>query len=140
MEPVEIVLIDDSKTDAMLIQRFAKMAKITNPIRHFESGEEGLAYLESDSQLPGLVLLDINMPGMNGYDVLRAIKGHDDPNIKALPVVFLTTGDNPREVVRAYRDHVNSYAVKPTDMDGFHQLLQGLSQYWFQLVKIPGEG
>jgi CheY-like chemotaxis protein len=134
---LEILLVDDSDSDAKLIRLFAKKAKVVNPIRRVASGEAGLAYLESAEPLPGLVLLDINMPGMNGYDVLKAIRAHQNPAVAALPVVFLTSSDSPEEVAQAYREHVNSYVVKPVDMVGFQKILQGLSQYWFEIVEVP---
>ena len=136
---LEILLIDDSESDAKLIRRTAQRANVLNPIVHCPTGEEGLVHLETAADLPGLVLLDINMPGMNGYDVLRAIRGSDRTDIAALPVVFLTTSESPDEVVAAYRDSVNSYVVKPVDMAGFQKIMAGLSQYWFEIVALPHE-
>lgn len=136
---LSILLVDDSYSDAKLITRFAKMANVTNPIDHVESGALALEYLESDKQLPGLVLLDINMPLMNGHEVLQAIRKHSDPDIARLPVVFLTTSNNPDEVRAAYTEHANSYVVKPVDAEGFQKILTSLADYWFQIVRIPGD-
>lgn len=134
---LSILLVDDSFSDAKLIKRFATMAKVSNPIEHVESGALALEYLESDKALPGLILLDINMPMMNGHEVLQAIRAHSDPYIARLPVVFLTTSNNPDEVRAAYSEHANSYVVKPVDAAGFQKILTSLADYWFQIVRIP---
>ncbi|MCB0918227.1 MAG: response regulator [Actinobacteria bacterium] len=133
---LNILLVDDSVTDAKLIKRFAQLAQIANPIVHVESGPQALSYLETEP-LPGLVLLDINMPVMNGHEVLQAIRGSENPSIARLPVVFLTTSDDPEEVARAYSEAVNSYVVKPVDAAGFQTILRSLTDYWFQIVRIP---
>ena len=137
---LSILLADDSHSDAKLFSRFAKMANVANPIDHVESGALALEYLQSDKPLPGLILLDINMPLMNGHEVLQAIRGHDDPEISRLPVVFLTTSNNPDEVRAAYSEHANSYVVKPVDALGFQKILGSLADYWFETVRIPGSG
>lgn len=134
-----ILLVDDSAADAKLVMHFAKRAKVANPIDHVSSGAAALAYLESDRPTPGLVLLDINMPVMNGHEVLIAIRNHRRPEIARLPVVFLTTSDNPDEVRQSYSETVNSYVVKPVDAAGFQRILSSLADYWFEIVQIPAE-
>jgi len=136
---LSILLVDDSHSDAKLITRFAALAKVVNPIHHAESGAAALAYLASDEPLPGLILLDINMPLMNGHEVLRAIREHSDPEVARLPIVFLTSSNNPDEIRAAYSEHVNSYVVKPVDALGFQRILTSLTDYWFQIVRIPGD-
>lgn len=132
-----ILLIDDSASDAKLVRQFAKLAKVANPIQHEESGPAALKYLEQAEVKPGLILLDINMPIMNGHEVLTRIRQHDDPDIATLPVVILTTSDSPDEVRAAYSEHANSYVVKPVDLSGFHKIMTSLAEYWFEIVKIP---
>ncbi len=134
-----ILLVDDTPADAKLVRRFAALAGIMNPIDHMTSGPAALEHLLGTDSLPGLVLLDINMPLMNGHEVLAAIRRHDREDIARLPVVFLTTSRNPDEVRTAYGNHANSYIVKPMDAAGFRQVLRSLADYWFQTVSLPVE-
>lgn len=139
-EAVTILLIDDSRSDAKLVIQFAKRARIANPIVHCESGPAALELLENlgaDKQLPGLILLDLNMPVMNGHEVLTRIREHSNVAIASLPVIILTTSDNPDEVKAAYSEHANSYVVKPVDIAGFSRIMKTLAEYWFEIVKIP---
>lgn len=134
-----ILLIDDTPADAKLVRRFAALAGVANPIDHLTSGPAALEHLLATDTLPGLVLLDINMPLMNGHEVLAAIRHHAREDIARLPVVFLTTSRNPDEVRSAYGSHANSYIVKPMDAAGFRQVLRSLADYWFHTVSLPVE-
>ena len=136
-EVVKILLVDDSRSDAKLVMQFAKRAQIANPITHVESGPAALSYLESAEALPGLILLDLNMPVMNGHEVLMRIRCHSNPGIASVPVVILTTSDNPDEVRAAYSENANSYIVKPIDIAGFSRIMKSLAEYWFEIVKNP---
>lgn len=134
---LNILLVDDSNADAKLIRQFAKLARVANPIVHVTSGQAALDYLNDAEELPGLVLLDINMPVMNGHEVLTAIRQHPQAHIARLPVVFLTTSNNPDEIRQAYSESVNSYVVKPVDANGFQRILESLADYWFEIVRLP---
>jgi CheY-like chemotaxis protein len=140
VDVLEILLVDDSATDAKLVRHFAMMARVQNPIHHIDSGEKALAYLETARPLPGLILLDLNMPVMDGHEVLQAIRDHSDPAIARLPVVILTTSDHPGEIAKAYDGRANSYLVKPQDAAGFQRMLEALSAYWFDVVRTAPDG
>lgn len=132
-----ILLVDDSYADAKLVKQFAKRAKVANPINHVPSGQAALDYLAEADPLPGFVLLDINMPVMNGHEVLTAIRTHSNPDIARIPVTFLTTSNNPDEIRQAYSEMANSYVVKPVDAAGFQRILGSLADYWFEIVQLP---
>ncbi len=134
---LEVVIVDDSTSDAKLIMMMAKRLKIANPFRHFESGQAALDFLSSDGALPGLILLDINMPLLNGHEVLKQIRSHPSEAVRRLPVVMLTTSDDPREISAAYSEHANSYVVKPLGLDQYQRIVEQLHEYWFQLVQMP---
>jgi two-component system response regulator len=107
-----ILLVDDSMADAKLIRYFAERVGVCQPIEHVTSGPEALKRLESSHPLPGLLLLDINMPGMNGHELLTVLRSHSHPNIARIPVVVLKTSNYPDEVRQAYSEGANSYVVK----------------------------
>lgn len=132
-----VLLVDDSAADAKLIHYLAERANITQPIEHVTNGQDALTRLEAPSQLPGLVLLDINMPGMNGHDVLTQIRTHHDPDIARVPIVVLTTSNSPDEVRQAYSEGANSYVVKPVDAQHFQGILTSVVEYWFHTAKLP---
>ncbi|NNE42904.1 MAG: response regulator, partial [Gemmatimonadetes bacterium] len=86
---------------------------------------------------PDLVLLDLNLPGKDGREVLREAKG--DPELRQIPIVVLTTSDAPPDIKEAYENYANSYMTKPVDFQQFHQLLRDLENYWFKVVRLPSE-
>jgi two-component system response regulator len=140
--PVEILLVEDNPADAELARIGLEDGKVNNDVHVVEDGEEALAFLRKegnfhDAPSPDLVLLDLNLPGLDGRDVLREIK--NDPELKAIPVVVLTTSDARPDVVEAYSNFANAYMTKPVDFQQFHDLMVGLKDYWFTLVKLPND-
>lgn len=132
-----VLLVEDSAADAKLIHYFAERANISQPIEHVTSGNDAMARLEASSPLPGLVLLDINMPTMNSHDLLTLIRNHHDPDIARVPIVVLTTSNNPDEVRQAYSEGANSYVVKPDDAQHFQGVLTSVVDYWFHTAELP---
>ena len=132
-----IMLVDDSPDDAMLAQEAVSIAELEVELHHVLSGQACLGELKDDARpRPDLVLLDLNMPGVNGFEVLKALR--DDPDLRPLPVVVLTSSDAPDDVATAYELGCRSYVSKPVDFDRFIHVLKRLHNYWFGTVVLPG--
>lgn len=136
----EILLVEDNPADAELARIGLRNGKVANDVHVVEDGEEALAFLRregryTDAPVPDLVLLDLNLPGMDGRETLRAIK--NDPDLKSIPVVVLSTSDAAPDVADAYSNHANAFMIKPVDFAQFHELMTGLKEYWFTLVRLP---
>ena len=138
--PVEILLVEDNEDDAIIIQEvFADMrwATLTHVVR---DGEEALDYLRRQRQyqvvrMPDIVLLDINMPKKNGFEVLEAMK--KDPRLQSLPVIMLTTSHREEDVVRSYEKGACSYIHKLVDLDQFKHLIKQFEHYWTGVSRVP---
>jgi len=140
IKPVEILLVEDNPADAELAQIGLKAGKILNDVTVVEDGESAIAFLRregdfADAPVPDLILLDLNLPGMDGPEVLEIVK--NDPALKMIPVVVLTTSDAVPDIERAYSNYANAYMTKPVDFSQFHDLMLGLEEYWFKLVRLP---
>jgi len=139
-EPVELLLVEDNEDDIVLIDEAFAEAKLMNVIFKVRDGDEALAYLRHEglyrhSRRPGLVLLDINMPKMNGFEVLQAMKA--DPILQSLPVVMLTTSEREDDIVRSYTDGACSYIRKPMTLKLFAQAVKDFELYWTMVSRVP---
>lgn len=139
---VEILLVEDNPVDADLLMLGAKRVHLSNPIRHVETGQAALDYVErrppyASVVLPGLVLLDLNLPGLDGRDVLRAIRAHENPDVRLLPVVVLTSSHEERDIVKSYDLGANAYVIKPVGLQGFAEIVKAIDGFWFSIVKLP---
>ena len=138
-----ILLVEDSAEDVEATVRALRKAGLANPIRHCADGDDALDYLKrrgtyaqaADAPRPGVVLLDLNLPGTDGRQVLAEMKS--DAALKRIPVIILTTSSDDRDIERCYDAGANSYVKKPVDLDGFMQAIQRLSDYWFEVVILP---
>ena len=135
-----LLIVEDSDDDYLFTERAFKKAKLANPLVRCESGERALDYLFhrgefEDVVAPALVLLDLNMPGMDGREVLKAMKADD--RLRRIPVVVLTTSDDPRDIEACYELGANSYVHKPVDMAGFVDAMARLKSYWFEINLLP---
>jgi two-component system response regulator len=137
-----ILLVEDSPEDFEATVRALRKAGLANPIVRCEDGDEALDYLhrrgrytEANASRPGIVLLDLNLPGTDGREVLGEIKG--DVSLRSIPVVILTTSTDERDVERCYASGANSYVKKPVDLDGFMRAIQRLKEFWFEIVIVP---
>jgi CheY-like chemotaxis protein len=131
-----ILLVDDNEMDVELTLRAFKHANLSNPIQVARDGEEALAWMprwEAGEPTPLVILLDINMPKMDGLEVLRQLKLH--PVLRVIPVVMLTTSDVSPDVKAAYLNGANSYIVKPVDFDKFAHVATQIELYWAVLNK-----
>lgn len=138
-----LLIVEDSPEDYETALRAFRQVGLTNPICHCADGDEALDFLyrrgnhadRTFSPQPGLVLLDLNLPGTDGRDVLAEIK--QDERLKAIPVVVLTTSSDERDIERCYRMGVNSYIRKPVDLPTYLQSIEELKSYWFDVVLLP---
>lgn len=136
MREILVFLIDDSVADATLIKMVAKQSKLANEIVHFEDGQSALDYMNDPANdQPDLILLDLNMPGMSGHDVLEKVRSTE--RLRRLPVVILTSSEDETDVARSYDEHVNAYVVKPIGVKGFQTIVDSIEQFWFTIVKLP---
>lgn len=142
-EPVEILLVDDDPLDVRLTVETMKKCKLHAHLNVVGDGTEALDFLRrrgryADAPLPALVLLDVNMPRKGGLEVLREIK--QDPSIRHIPVVVLTTSESEQDVFRAYDWHANCFITKPVDLAQFTKVVNGIADFWFTIVKLPTKG
>lgn len=135
-EPILVMLVEDNVDHAELVLRTLEDHHITNHVRHFMDGQSALDYLyrrgefseSTDATRPHIILLDLRLPRVDGMDVLKTIK--EDPELKRIPVVVLTTSEAEKDVAKAYHHHANSYLVKPVGFDDFKNLMDDLGFYW----------
>ena len=142
-EPMEILLVEDNEDDILLEQEALADAKLVNLLSVVRDGEEALAYLRRQGEyqharLPGLILLDINMPKKNGFEVLHEIKA--DPALVHIPVVMLTTSDREADIVKSYARGACSFITKPMDFDKFRDVIRQFALYWALISRVPGTG
>lgn len=125
----DILLIEDNDDHVELIRQTLEEKRVANSIVHFDNAEAALSYLNRrGADSASIVLLDLNLPGMSGHDLLKAIK--EDDRLKSIPVVILTTSSGENDRAAAYRHYVNSYLIKPIDADQFEKLVSDLGLYW----------
>jgi CheY-like chemotaxis protein len=142
--PITILICDDDEDDRMLTQQALEDAHISNALRFVEDGEQLLDYLYQRGQYagetgaaprPGLILLDLNMPKLDGREALQRIKG--DPTLVDIPIVILTTSGLDADVIRSYRLGVNSFITKPVTFSGLVEAMNVLGKYWLEIVELP---
>lgn len=139
-KPTEILLVEDNPADVRLIsEAFAATDRETS-LRTATDGYEALRSLKRQAAvesktLPDLALIDLNLPGKNGCDLLESIR--DDPNLRCLPVIILTSSDDDADIVRCYQATANAYLTKPTTHEEFVSLIDALEQFWCEQVRFP---
>lgn len=140
---VTIVIADDDSDDRMLIEDAFHESRLANPLVFVENGEELLNYLRGEGKFakaggnkrPGLILLDLNMPRMDGRTALAQIKA--DPQLRRIPVVVLTTSKAEEDVLRTYDLGVNSFITKPVSFEALVDVVKTLNHYWIEIVQLP---
>ena len=137
---VEILLVEDSLGDVRLIQEALQEAKLHNRMTVVGDGEEAMACLRKQGRYaraatPGLVLLDLNLPKKNGFEVLQEIK--EDEILKRIPVVILTTSQAEQDIVKSYDLYANAYITKPVDLDQFLAVVKAVEGFWLEIVRLP---
>ncbi len=140
---IPILVADDDEEDRMLIQDAMEESKLLNPLHFVADGQEAMDYLNhrgkfaylEKNPMPGLILLDLNMPKKDGREVLKEIKSN--PSLRSIPVVILTTSKAEEDILRTYDLGVNSYITKPVTFDALVDIIKNLGKYWFEIVSIP---
>lgn len=138
-----ILIVEDNDDDFFATARAFKKAELINPVQRCTNGDQALDYLFQRGEFsdpgkaprPGIVLLDLNLPGTDGRQVLRVVKA--DPDLKKIPVIVLTTSRARQDIERCYADGANSYIQKPLDMAGFIEAITRLREYWFEVALLP---
>lgn len=138
--PIDILMVEDNPYDVRLTQEAFKDAKVSNNLSVAPNGDEALKFLRREGDFsgaprPDLILLDLNLPGRSGREVLEEIKR--DPDLKRIPVVVLTTSGDEKDILRAYELHVNAYIKKPVDLDQFIKIVEAVEDFWLTVVKLP---
>ncbi len=138
--PVKILLVEDNPGDARLAREALKEAKVANELYWVDDGVRAVAFLRrqgeyQDMPRPDVVLLDLNLPRMDGREVLAEIK--DDPELKRIPVVVLTVSEAEEDILKSYDLHANCYITKPLDLDRFMEVVQQIEDFWLTIVKLP---
>ena len=139
-QPIEILLVDDNDDDVVLLTESLRESKFLNLMQVVHDGTEALAYLRregaySKARPPGLILLDINMPKMNGFELLQIIKA--DPRLRMIPVVMLTTSTREEDVARSYDGGACSFVAKPVDLDKLKEVVKQFALYWTLVSIVP---
>lgn len=140
--PVEILLVEDSPGDVRLTKEALKEGKVLNNLNVVGDGVEALAFLRKEGPYvhmarPDLILLDLNLPKKDGREVLEAIK--NDPDLKRIPVVILTTSNAEKDVLKSYDLHANCYVTKPVEFEQFITVVKSVEDFWLTIVKLPKE-
>ncbi len=138
--PAEVLLVEDDDNDVFITRKGFEEAKLSVNLHHVANGQECMAFLRkdgrySDAPTPDLILLDLNMPVMDGREVMAEIV--KDQQLRKLSVVILTTSNGARDILDMYNLRCSSYIVKPVDFTQFRRVIQQLSDYWFTVVVLP---
>ena len=137
---VEILMVEDSPTDALLARESFRDAKLKNNLHEVVDGVEAMAFLNkegryADAPRPDLILLDLNLPKKDGREVLAEIKG--DPDLRRIPVVVLTTSKEEEDRLEVYDLNANCYITKPVDFAQFTEIVKSIEHFWFTIVSLP---
>ncbi len=139
-KPIDILLVEDSPGDVRLVREALEEAKVRNTMTVVEDGVEAIALLRRQGRYaraprPGLILLDLNLPKKNGFEVLQEIKS--DEGLKLIPVVILTTSQAEQDIIKSYDLFANAYITKPVDLDQFLAVVKAVEGFWLEIVTLP---
>ena len=139
-QDLHVLLVEDDPGDVMLVRESFEHHKIVNPLDVVSDGVEALAFLRqeapfADAARPALIMLDLNLPKMDGREVLTEIKA--DPSLRSIPVVVLTTSVADEDIARSYDTHANAYVTKPVDFDRFMRVVQQIDEFFVSVVQLP---
>lgn len=138
--PIEILLVEDNAADVRLTREALREGKVRNTLTVARDGVEALEILRrqgahADATRPDLILLDLNLPRMDGREVLAVIK--DDEDLKRIPVVVLTTSSAELDILKSYELHANCYITKPVELDKFVEVVRTIDDFWLTVVRLP---
>jgi len=137
---IEILLVEDSPSDAALTKEALEAGKIANNLNRVVDGVEAMEYLRRQGTFakaprPDLIMLDLNLPRKDGRDVLRELKG--DPSLRTIPVIVLTTSRSDKDVLQSYELNANCYITKPVDFQHFIDVVKSIENFWLSVVTLP---
>lgn len=143
-KPIDILLAEDDEDDYLLIVDALRESRLANEMHWVKDGEELMDYLhrrgnyvhQEESPVPGIILLDLNMPRKDGREALQEIKA--DPSLRRIPIIILTTSKAEEDILRSYDLGVNSFIRKPVRFEDFAEMIRVLGKYWFEIVELPG--
>jgi two-component system, chemotaxis family, response regulator Rcp1 len=135
MEAIHILLVEDNEGDIVLTLEALKDARIRNHVTVVRDGEEALTFLRETDNLPDMILLDINLPKVDGLEVLNNIKTTDA--LKMIPVIMLSTSRAERDISYSYARHANCFITKPVDLACFMEVIRTIENFWITIVKLP---
>ena len=138
---IEVLLVEDDPGDVLMTREAFQDYKVHNQLHVVNDGEQAMAFLRQEGEYagrprPDLVLLDLNLPRLDGRQVLHAIKS--DPELSSIPVVVLTTSEAEDDVLRSYSLHANAYVTKPVDFDRFIEVVRKIDDFFVSVVRLPG--
>ena len=139
-KPVHILLVEDNEGDIVLTLEALKEARIHNNVDVIRDGEKAMQFLKkeggfSNASTPDLILLDINLPKIDGKEVLAYIK--NDELLRIIPVVMLTTSDSEKDIIESYSSHANCYITKPVGFENFMKVIWTIKEFWISIVQLP---
>ncbi len=140
VKPIDILLVEDNPGDVRLTMEALKDVKMKNNLFVVNDGVEAIKFLRREGKYsstpePDLILLDLNLPKMDGREVLSEIKA--DPQLKSIPVVVLTISKAEEDIIRAYKLHANCYITKPVNLERFLEVVKAIEDFWISIVKLP---
>jgi CheY-like chemotaxis protein len=140
VKPIEVLLVEDDPGDVVMTREALAESKVLNALNVVSNGEDAMRFLRQeapyeDAPRPGLVLLDLNLPRLDGREVLGLIKG--DPDLRRIPVVVLTTSQAEEDVLRSYDLHANAFVTKPVDFDRFLEVIRQVDNFYISVVSLP---
>ncbi|NBE95764.1 response regulator [Nonomuraea sp. KC401] len=143
LRPIDVLLVEDDQGDILLTKEAFDHNKVRNRLNVVNDGEQAMAYLRREGEYrdairPDLILLDLNLPRMSGREVLREVK--DDPALRTIPVVILTTSEAEEDILHSYRLHANAYVSKPVDFEQFIRVVRQIDNFFVTVVKLPTSG
>lgn len=133
--PIEILLIEDSPSDIELIKVSFQQGRVANNISVISDGEKAWHFFDRVEELPDLILLDINLPKINGLDILRKIRATE--RTRNIPVIVLTSSDADKDVIASYTEKANSFITKPVDLNKFMHAIRSIEEFWMTVVRLP---
>jgi CheY-like chemotaxis protein len=139
-KPIEVLLVEDDPGDVLMTREALAESKVMNELHVVSDGEEALEFLHrrgpyADAPRPGLILLDLNLPRLDGREVLAQVK--QEPELRRIPVVVLTTSQAEEDILRSYDLHANAYISKPVDFDRFLEVIRQIDQFYISVVSLP---
>ncbi|MBL7933480.1 MAG: response regulator [Bacteroidia bacterium] len=140
MKPVNILLVEDNEGDILLTTEALSEGKISNVVSVVKDGWEAIQFLEKKDRYqnalsPDIILMDVNLPKMNGHEVVRYIKSR--PSLRHIPVIMLTTSASPRDIQESYQNHANCFITKPVEVRDFLHVIASIENFWISITQLP---